>query len=274
MKNPLLSDSLRIIRFVVVAMFFATLLTLSVALFANVFMISDAVHTVVLSLIYGALSLLLWVIVSEGNFKALTLYQRLVNQMAMLLLFLVISSGGAFLFILLLFDKYSASLLIPQLGYELIIGALIYLFLLNYFEKVSMNTPEETTPNSLANLESESTKTLFPTSEPLEHISVKSGSKVHLIETEQLVCLISDGDYVQLITMEGKFMRENTMKFFEEHLSSEMFVRVHRSCIINIRMISSIEQYQKQGHLITLKNGLKVKATAAGYKTLRIALNL
>lgn len=274
MKNPLLSDSIRIFRFAVVAIIFALLLTLSSALLANKFTITAVVHASGLALIYGALSLLLWVIVAEGNFKALTNYQRVVNQIALLLLFLVISSGGSYLLIELLFDKKEAMNQLPQIGFELMIGTLIYLFLLNYFEKVSMISTEESVEQPAANEETEQVNSPLPTSEIIDRISVKSGTKVHLIETHQLICLISDGDYVQLVTLDGKFLKEKTMKYFEEHLSPAMFVRVHRTCIINIKMISSIEQYQKQTQLITLKNGIKVKATPAGYKALRNALNL
>jgi DNA-binding LytR/AlgR family response regulator len=64
------------------------------------------------------------------------------------------------------------------------------------------------------------------------------------------------------------------MKYFEEHLPSNLFVRVHRSCIVNVQVISKIELFEKQNQLLTLQNGLQVKASATGYKLLKRTLNL
>ena len=71
-----------------------------------------------------------------------------------------------------------------------------------------------------------------------------------------------------------KLIKEQTMKYFELHLPSNQFVRVHRSYIINVEKISRIELYAKQSQRITLHNGDQLKVSAAGYKTLRAALDL
>jgi hypothetical protein len=39
-------------------------------------------------------------------------------------------------------------------------------------------------------------------------------------------------------------------------------------------MISRIELYEKQNQQLTLKNGHQIKTSPAGYKALRMALNL
>jgi len=39
-------------------------------------------------------------------------------------------------------------------------------------------------------------------------------------------------------------------------------------------MISRIELYEKQNQMITLKNGVQIKTSPTGYKTLRSVLNL
>ena len=59
------------------------------------------------------------------------------------------------------------------------------------------------------------------------------------------------------------------MKYFEEHLPGDRFVRIHRSFIVNIACIAGIELYEKDTHLITLKSGDKLRASAEGYKRLK-----
>ena len=72
----------------------------------------------------------------------------------------------------------------------------------------------------------------------------------------------------------GKYLKEKTMKYFEQHLDSNTFIRVHRSFIININEISRIELFEKESYIIKLKNGAQVKASSSGYKALKDALKL
>jgi DNA-binding LytR/AlgR family response regulator len=79
---------------------------------------------------------------------------------------------------------------------------------------------------------------------------------------------------VHIFTESGKYMKEQTMKYFEEHLSPSKFVRVHRSCIVNVDAISRVELYEKQTQLLILKNGIQIKMSQAGYKLLKGRLKL
>jgi len=110
--------------------------------------------------------------------------------------------------------------------------------------------------------------------EIIERIAVKSGTKIHVVLVPEILYLQADGDYVQIFTAQGKYLKEQTMKYFEEHLPENQFVRVHRSVIVNVEMISRIELYEKQNQLLTLKNGQQIKTSPGGYKALRMALNL
>jgi hypothetical protein len=109
--------------------------------------------------------------------------------------------------------------------------------------------------------------------EILEHIAVKSGQKIHIIPVSDIFYLQAFGDYVYIFTNTGKYLKEQTMKYFENNLPIQ-FIRIHRSYIVNIESISRIERYEKQNQLLTLKNGHKIKISTTGYKLLRQKLNL
>ena len=110
--------------------------------------------------------------------------------------------------------------------------------------------------------------------EILQRIAVKSGSKIEIIAIGDIVYLESEGDYVMIHTKEGKFLKEKTMKYFEQHLDPDTFIRIHRSYIININEISRIELFEKESYIVKLKNGDQVKASSSGYKALKDALKL
>ncbi|KAA6346819.1 hypothetical protein EZS27_005669 [termite gut metagenome] len=109
--------------------------------------------------------------------------------------------------------------------------------------------------------------------EIIGRISVKEGARIHIIQREELFCIRACGDYVMLVTAEGEFVKEQTMKYFEVHLP-DTFVRIHRSCIVNTNRVTRIELFGKDRYNVWLKNGEKLRASIGGYKLLKERLGL
>jgi two-component system LytT family response regulator len=55
----------------------------------------------------------------------------------------------------------------------------------------------------------------------------------------------------------------------EDRLDSRQFIRVHRSFIINIDRLKSIELHAKDSRIALLANGAKVPVSRSGYSRLR-----
>jgi len=108
----------------------------------------------------------------------------------------------------------------------------------------------------------------------LTRIAVKSRQQIHVIPVDDIDFIEADGDYVKLHTAQSAFLKEKTMKFFEENLPSQQFIRIHRSYIVNVNEVAKIELYEKDGYRVHLKNGKLLKASSSGYKTLKMAVSL
>ena len=67
------------------------------------------------------------------------------------------------------------------------------------------------------------------------------------------------GDYATLVTPTGEYIKEQTMKYFEGHLPTNNFVRIHRSTIVNVTQISRVELFGKE----TLSSIIKERDQAA-----------
>jgi two-component system, LytTR family, response regulator len=106
----------------------------------------------------------------------------------------------------------------------------------------------------------------------LERVVTRLGSKVTVIPVDRIWYLEAQDDYVMIYSEMGNHLKEKTMKFFEEHLPSNTFIRIHRSSIINISQIVAVDQYTKDTHLVTLKCGAKLRVSEDGYKRLRAYL--
>jgi two-component system LytT family response regulator len=106
----------------------------------------------------------------------------------------------------------------------------------------------------------------------LDRVVTRLGSKVTVIPVDRIWYIESADDYVMIYSELGNHLKEKTMKFFEEHLPTNNFVRIHRGSIINLSQISAIDPYTKDTHMVTLKCGAKFRASAEGYKKLRALL--
>lgn len=110
--------------------------------------------------------------------------------------------------------------------------------------------------------------------EMLESISVKHNNRIFIISLEQLLYIQADGDYVTLCTSEGNFLKEQTMKYFQNNLPADRFLRIHRSYIVNVSEISSVDNRGREIYYVTLKNGTTLRASANGYQELKQRLEL
>ncbi len=117
-------------------------------------------------------------------------------------------------------------------------------------------------------------KTLEEAPEYLQRIAVKSRHKVSVIPIEEIIYLEAEGDYVMLHTKDARHLKEKTMKYFETHLDPELFIRIHRSYIVNVRFIDKIEYYDKENYAVLMKQGARLRASTTGYKILKQALNM
>jgi two-component system LytT family response regulator len=106
----------------------------------------------------------------------------------------------------------------------------------------------------------------------LTRIVVKSGSKIKIIPVETIDYLESEDDFVMIYCKEGHFLKQKTMKYFENHLDPKKFIRIHRSCLVNSVQIAEIQQYGKESWMLLTKNGAKLKISKSGYLALKVFL--
>jgi len=113
-----------------------------------------------------------------------------------------------------------------------------------------------------------------PPTGTLTRIAVKDRQQIHVIPVNDIDYLEADGDYVKLHTAKKAYLKEKTMKYFEENLPSGQFIRIHRSYIVNVNEVAKIELYEKESYRVHLKNGEHLKASSNGYKALKAAVSL
>ncbi|WP_165041906.1 LytTR family DNA-binding domain-containing protein [Dysgonomonas sp. ZJ709] len=232
------------------------------------------------ALLAGVLTLLK-IIVKYSNLSSLYPYQKLTVYIALAVLFVLCWFGIELLLLYLIFPTDDWLLFSPSVPVRILVGVLTYGFAiqlyLSFYKKERQAVEDNYQGNNLAE-ESDSgliSENESNQSEKLqERIAVKNGQKIDVIMVSEIVYLKAEGDYVMIHSVKGKYLKEQTMKSFEEFLPSSQFVRVHRSSIVNVDFIAQIELYDKQNQLLKMQNGAQVKVSINGYRILKKTLGL
>ncbi len=133
------------------------------------------------------------------------------------------------------------------------------------FSKVSKSNPLKKVKNLKEHLSETSVH---------DKIVVKSNSNIHVIPLSEVIYLESEDDYVMIHTANGKYLKHQTMKFYEQQLDSNKFIRIHRSYIVNVSEINKIEKFGKETYQVVLKNGVGLKVSRSRYQELKVLLGI
>ena len=108
----------------------------------------------------------------------------------------------------------------------------------------------------------------------ISRVVVRSGGEISVIPVEQIIYIEALDDYVMIYAETGRFIKQKTMKYFDDHLPGDEFVRVHRSYIVKAGRIVKIEPYGKNSWIVVLKGSVRVPVSRSGYTLLKEVLDI
>lgn len=261
--NPLFERKLFLTRYVVLCVLFS-------AAYATVFGLLTPVPAgyavldgVVFALISGLEGLGLWSVLRYGADTTGRLPLRAVYYLMVGILFtgVAIGIGCAVMTVL---PEAEFRLFVRTIPARSLVLVLVYVLFALYYAYAAPSDDDQGIEVANPGL---------PKADALERITIRGGQKIKVIAIDEIVYLQAEGDYVAIVTDEGRFLKEQTMKYFGENLPAGDFVRVHRSYIVSVGHISRIEQSGRE-HSVVLRNGARIRISDAGYKLLRSVLEL
>lgn len=105
--------------------------------------------------------------------------------------------------------------------------------------------------------------------QPLERILIRDGARVHVVAADRVDYIEAQDDYVQ-INSDGKaYLKNQRLSELEAQLDAGVFVRIHRSYIVNVGAVERIEPVSKDNHCAVLKSGVKLPISRSGYQKVR-----
>ena len=103
----------------------------------------------------------------------------------------------------------------------------------------------------------------------LERILVRDGSDVRVIPVESVDYIEAQDDAVAIHVGGVAHLKAQRLATLGERLDPKRFIRVHRSFILNVDRLRSIELYAKDSRIAILEDGTKVPVSRSGYARLR-----
>jgi two-component system LytT family response regulator len=101
------------------------------------------------------------------------------------------------------------------------------------------------------------------------HIFVQKSEKLFNLPVEEIVYLEASGDYTIITTKTDQFVSSSGIGKLEDILNPDIFIRVHRSTIININALKEIERHFNGGMVVKIQNGKSFPVSRTYAKLIR-----
>lgn len=134
---------------------------------------------------------------------------------------------------------------------------------------------EQAVNKALQNIGSTQDSLLLPgTEEKINRIVVKHHGEIKIIALNDIDFIEACEDYIKICCGKNVYLKKQTMTATENLLAENEFVRIHRSYLVNIKSINKIEPYEKDSHLVVLKDGQRLSVSKTGYAKLKEVLGI
>jgi two-component system LytT family response regulator len=103
----------------------------------------------------------------------------------------------------------------------------------------------------------------------LSRIFVRDGNRIVPIPLASLERIQGADDYVTICTVTKEYLVGLRLSDLEGHLQGAHFLRIHRSHLINLEYVTSIETYDDARLEVVMRSGARIVASRTGSKRLR-----
>ncbi len=119
-----------------------------------------------------------------------------------------------------------------------------------------------------ASLLSRAKEALLPT-RALSRVFVRDGNRIVPIALASIERVLGTDDYATIFTLPKQYLVSIRLSDLETTLAPANFLRIHRSHLINLEYITSIEPYDATRVEVVMKSGARIVASRTGSKLLR-----
>ena len=105
-------------------------------------------------------------------------------------------------------------------------------------------------------------------------LAIKDGSEVTRVNVADIQWIDAAGDYMCVHALDGMHIMRKTMKELEQELNPQLFVRVHRSAIANIRYVKKLVSHISGEYHLILNNDTELKVSRSHRDKVKAAMKM
>jgi len=105
-------------------------------------------------------------------------------------------------------------------------------------------------------------------------LAIKDGMEVTRVDINDIQWIDAAGDYMCVHTGEQTHIMRRTMKELEEQLDPRLFVRIHRSAIVNIKYVQKLVSHVSGEYHLILANGSELKVSRSHRDNVKTMIKL
>jgi two-component system, LytTR family, response regulator len=94
-----------------------------------------------------------------------------------------------------------------------------------------------------------------------DRIVIRSSSDIFFLPVDDVCWMEAQGDYIKVHAREKSYLIRETMGRMEESLDPGVFVRVHRSAIVNVRRVKRLSPLAFGDHALWLDTGQEIRVS-------------
>jgi two-component system LytT family response regulator len=103
----------------------------------------------------------------------------------------------------------------------------------------------------------------------LERLLVRDRNQVHVLTLDTVACVEAQDDYICIHAQGKNYLKTQNLSDLETRLDPALFVRVHRSWIINLGHLKNIERLAKDSFVAVLHSGQQIPISRAGHERVK-----
>lgn len=107
-----------------------------------------------------------------------------------------------------------------------------------------------------------------------DRIALRSGARVSFVDAEEILFVRASGNYVEVKTRKHLHVLRETLAEMEVKLDPAIFVRIHRSTIINAKAVQHVESVYRGEYVVTMQEGTKFPSSRSCRERLEKALRI
>jgi two-component system LytT family response regulator len=107
-----------------------------------------------------------------------------------------------------------------------------------------------------------------------ERLAVRHGSRAVLVNVADVDWVESDADYVRLHAGERVHLVSARLQALEDLLDPDLFLRIHRSIIVNLSRVQELHRRDDGGGAVVLRDGVRLRVARSRWEALERALHM